>query len=63
MVAAASTPIAARWWPVTTPGRRRIDDVLLVEVLGTREIDVELACRIHQVVLEHGLEGSIPEND
>ena len=37
------------------PGRTRADDVLLVELLGMRELDVPLAVRLRQAALEHGI--------
>jgi ornithine cyclodeaminase/alanine dehydrogenase-like protein (mu-crystallin family) len=39
----------------THAGRRLADDILLVELLGVRELDVALASRIQQVAQEHGI--------
>jgi ornithine cyclodeaminase/alanine dehydrogenase-like protein (mu-crystallin family) len=39
----------------THAGRRLADDVLLMELLGVRDLDVALASRIQQVAQEHGI--------
>ncbi|MEV4319167.1 hypothetical protein [Actinocrispum sp. NPDC049592] len=36
------------------PGRTTIDEVLLVELLGLRDLDVTLACRFHRAALQDG---------
>lgn len=37
------------------PGRRHIDDVLLVELLSVHVLDIPLACRLHRAARERGL--------
>jgi hypothetical protein len=37
------------------PGRTHVDDVLLVELLGLRELEVALAGRLLRTAIEHGL--------
>lgn len=37
------------------PGRRNIDDILLVELLSVHVLDVWLACRLHRAARERGL--------
>jgi ornithine cyclodeaminase/alanine dehydrogenase-like protein (mu-crystallin family) len=39
----------------THPGRALVDDILLMELLGPRDLDIALACRIQRVALEHGV--------
>jgi ornithine cyclodeaminase/alanine dehydrogenase-like protein (mu-crystallin family) len=36
-------------------GRMNLDHILLVELLGVRELDVQLACALHRAALEHDL--------
>lgn len=37
------------------PGRTHVDDVLLVELNGVRQLDVGLACEVHRAALLNGL--------
>jgi ornithine cyclodeaminase/alanine dehydrogenase-like protein (mu-crystallin family) len=37
------------------PGRTHVDDVLLVELLGLRELDVTLACLLQRTALDNGV--------
>lgn len=39
----------------THPGRTHVDDVVLVELLGSRVLDVALACRLARTALEVGV--------
>lgn len=36
-------------------GRTHVDHILLVELLGARELDVPLACALHRAALDYGL--------
>jgi hypothetical protein len=42
------------------PGRTHQDNILLVELLGTRALDVALTCRLQQTALEHGFGNWLP---